>query len=264
MSNFVLNMEFFKRIFSSCILIFVALISVFTNYYVLTVIILCLISILTYEWISITEKIDNKLVLVTRILINIIIFLLSILNITWSLLFYLIITIINFFSKNTSKVNAMYIYFGPLYICFPLIFLYSLYLTSANGVSLLVWCLLVVWFTDTFAYLGGNIFKGKKLFPKISPKKTWSGALSGIVGAVIISLISFVYYNEGDIYYAIFFGFLASVFAQLGDLFESYVKRVHSVKNSGNIIPGHGGMLDRLDSLLATSCLVFILYNLVM
>ena len=263
MNNFLLNIEFIKRILSSFFLIFVALISLFSNYYILTVIMILLISILTYEWINITEKIDNKLIFITRISINIIIFMLSILNITWSLLFYLIITSINIFAKNTSKINIIYIHLGPLYICFPLIFLYSIYLSSSKGVELVFWCLLVVWFTDTFAYLGGNIFKGKKIIPNISPNKTWSGFLSGLVGAVLISIVIF-FYNKEDIYYAVIFGFLASLIAQLGDLFESYIKRVHSVKNSSNLIPGHGGMLDRLDSLLATSCLVFISYNLVM
>ena len=261
MYNFLFSMDFGKRILSSCFLIFIALISLFSNQYVLTITLTFLIAILTYEWICITENINNKLLFSTKILINIIIFLLSIVYITWSLFFYFIITVVNFFNKKSPKVSAIYIYLGPLYLCFPLIFLYSMYLSSEKGIELVVLCLLIVWFTDTFSYLGGNIFKGKKLVPSISPKKTWSGFLSGLFGGVIISLFTCIYYNQ-NIYYAIIFGFLASLAAQLGDLLESYIKRIHSIKNSGSLIPGHGGMLDRLDSLLACSCLVFVIYNL--
>tara|TARA_B100000686_G_scaffold355327_1_gene472726 strand:- start:15640 stop:16434 length:795 start_codon:yes stop_codon:yes gene_type:complete len=262
MNNFLFSMDFGKRVLSSCFLIFIALISLFTNQYILTITLILLIAILTYEWICITENIDNKLLFATKILINIIIFLLSIMSIVWSLSFYLVITFLHFFSKKYPKISTIYIYLGPLYLCFPLIFLYSMYLYSDKGIELVVWCLLVVWFTDTFAYLGGNIFQGKKLVPSISPKKTWSGFLSGLIGGVIISLFTFIYYNQ-NIYYAIIFGLLASLFAQFGDLLESYIKRIHSIKNSGNLIPGHGGMLDRLDSLLTCSCLVYISYNLV-
>ena len=71
-----------------------------------------------------------------------------------------------------------------------------MYLSSEKGIELVVLCLLIVWFTDTFSYLGGNIFKGKKLVPSISPKKTWSGFLSGLFGGVIISLFTCIYYNQ--------------------------------------------------------------------
>ncbi len=261
MNNLVFNINFLKRVLSSLFLIFIAFLSLLSNNYILISVLLILICILTYEWVNITENVNNKIIIFTRSLINIFIFLLSLFNIMWSVLFILLITIINITSKNHPKVKSLYIHFGPFYICFPLIFLYSLNLEIVNGHLIVIWCLLVVWFTDTFAYIGGSIFKGKKLFPKISPNKTFSGAISGLLGGILISILTFMYL-EYDILNSILLGLLVSIVAQIGDFFESYIKRIHFIKDSSNLIPGHGGMLDRLDSSLPVFCFVFIVYKL--
>ena len=122
---------------------------------------------------------------------------------------------------------------------------------------------------DTFAMLTGSLFKGKQLCPSISPKKTISGAIGGFVWGVLGSLAIYFIFNSIDSYRLIFIGLefawwkvlLAGVFSsilcQVGDLFESYLKRKANVKDSGNILPGHGGILDRIDSHIFSAALVF-------
>ena len=249
MSNIFINYDFFKRFLSSLFLILIAVISLFTNNIILIFTLIIIVMVLTYEWVIITEHIKSNLLLCSRILVNISFFSLSLFDIRFSILFIVLISILNIFSKKYGKVSQIYVHIGPFYICLPLIWFYSLYISSEYGYELIVWGLLVVWFTDIFAYLGGNTFKGKKLCPSISANKTWSGFICGVLGAALISIILFIFKNE-NIIIAILFGIFISFVAQLGDLFESYIKRRHSIKNSSNLIPGHGGMLDRLDSTL--------------
>ncbi|MEO2083713.1 MAG: phosphatidate cytidylyltransferase [Desulfurobacteriaceae bacterium] len=112
----------------------------------------------------------------------------------------------------------------------------------------------IVWSTDTFAYLVGKYFGRKKLLPQISPKKTVEGAIGGSIGGVLISYIlgQKIGILEGNIAEIITLLTL-TVIAQLGDLMESFLKRRAGVKDSGNLIPGHGGVFDRLDSTIAVA-----------
>jgi len=147
------------------------------------------------------------------------------------------------------------------YLVFGLLMLLSfasslIYIRSfANGFSVLLWMLLVVWSTDIFAYIGGNIAKGARLAPKISPGKRWSGFIIGIVSAVIVSYYARELVHELMPYRwsYICVAVVLSLLVQVGDLYESFVKRKYGVKDSGNIIPGHGGMLDRIDGLIFAS-----------
>lgn len=121
---------------------------------------------------------------------------------------------------------------------------------------------------DTFAYLVGSLIGGKKLCPKLSPKKTWSGAIGGLFGGAAGGLLS--YFVAGApigglseaatiaIFTAV--GFVAGVFTEAGDLIESKLKRTAGVKDSGKILPGHGGILDRIDGLLFAQIFVFSVY----
>jgi len=115
-----------------------------------------------------------------------------------------------------------------------------------------IFCLLfLVWSTDTFAYVGGRFFKGPKLIPSISPNKTWSGFGMGMLGGTVFTFAASLWLLPNVFsFWGIMFLVLIS---QLGDLLESKVKRWAQVKDSGFLIPGHGGLLDRLDSLLAVA-----------
>lgn len=141
--------------------------------------------------------------------------------------------------------------FGLVYVIAPMIAFYFIR-QSDQGLwrSLLV--LVAVWTTDIAAYLAGRGFGGPKVSPKHSPAKTWSGSLgamlcAGLAGAALANFVN------AD---RLFWGgaaIMLSVIAQLGDLFESRLKRYFGVKDSGRLIPGHGGMMDRLDALMAAS-----------
>jgi phosphatidate cytidylyltransferase len=131
-------------------------------------------------------------------------------------------------------------------------------LDSGEGFVALVFVLLVVWVTDIGGYFAGRGIGGPKLWPRVSPKKTWAGAVGGFVASLVIA-VGFVPFdpNKMDPQLAIKMGplllvaALLSIVSQLGDLFESAVKRRFGVKDSSQIIPGHGGLLDRLDGLVA-------------
>lgn len=150
---------------------------------------------------------------------------------------------------------------GLLYVSF---FVWSmLYLRDLKyGNVILFWLILTVWFTDIFAYFFGSLIGGPKLAPNISPKKTWSGFFGGILGAIFIA---FQFYEAMSFYFdqtwLILLTISISVIAQIGDLMESYIKRKANVKDSGQLIPGHGGILDRVDSLLAASIFAAMAFN---
>jgi phosphatidate cytidylyltransferase len=111
----------------------------------------------------------------------------------------------------------------------------------------------IVWTTDVVAYFAGRAFGGPKLWPAVSPKKTWSGAICGTVGAIAIALFVAAQFGSFDRIAIIGVALLLSVLAQTGDLFESWVKRRFDAKDSSHIIPGHGGAMDRLDGFWAAA-----------
>ena len=111
----------------------------------------------------------------------------------------------------------------------------------------------IVWTTDVLGYFAGRAFGGPKLWPAVSPKKTWSGAIAGTVGAVVVALLVAAQFGSFDRIAIITVALLLSVVAQAGDLFESWVKRQFDAKDSSHIIPGHGGVMDRLDGFWAAA-----------
>jgi phosphatidate cytidylyltransferase len=119
-----------------------------------------------------------------------------------------------------------------------------------RGFEALMFVLLIVWVTDILGYFAGRGFGGPKLWVRVSPNKTWAGAIGSTVGSLIVAII-FAWWAGADIVSLAILGVALSVIAQLGDLLESAVKRHFGVKDSSHIIPGHGGLLDRLDGLVA-------------
>jgi phosphatidate cytidylyltransferase len=139
--------------------------------------------------------------------------------------------------------------------------LYWIYTAGCDGPNFIhdvVWCIAVVSACDVAAYFGGRLLGGPKLAPRISKNKTWSGAVSGFVFGCVASyvLASYLVCLDANVALLSVIMTLASI---LGDLLESKAKRVLNVKDSGNIIPGHGGVCDRLDSFLLTSYVVMLL-----
>jgi phosphatidate cytidylyltransferase len=123
-------------------------------------------------------------------------------------------------------------------------------LDQASGFAALMLVLLVVWVTDIGGYFAGRGLGGPKLWPRVSPKKTWAGAIGGFAGSVVVAA-GFAALGIGKTGPLLLLGAVLSVASQLGDLFESAVKRQFGVKDSSHIIPGHGGLLDRLDGFVA-------------
>lgn len=104
--------------------------------------------------------------------------------------------------------------------------------------------------SDTLAYYAGCLWGDKKIWPKVSPKKTWIGSLGGLIGCTAINILAGFFWGKKTIILYILLGVCLNLAAQLGDFFESALKRKYNIKDSGNILPGHGGILDRIDSLL--------------
>lgn len=141
---------------------------------------------------------------------------------------------------------------GLFYVSLPTISLLTLRQDQIYGFEAVLYVFLVVWATDTAAYFAGRYFGGKKLAPAISPGKTWSGAIGGTFAGLLTGALLAISLNSEPVILALI-GLLLSVVAQAGDLAESAIKRHFGVKDSGNLIPGHGGVLDRLDGIVTAS-----------
>ena len=128
------------------------------------------------------------------------------------------------------------------------------------GIYAVLWLIIVVAFTDTFAYFSGK-YLGKNKFSTTSPNKTLEGVAGGVLAGSIFGSIAGLYFN--GFVYALMVSFFVSIFSVFGDLFESYLKRRAGVKDSGNIFPGHGGVLDRLDGYLFGVVILYIGMKLV-
>lgn len=142
---------------------------------------------------------------------------------------------------------------GAAYIALVTLSLLSLRHQPETGLQAVLWLLATVWATDIFAYVAGRSLGGPKLAPQLSPKKTWSGALGGLAAAMIVGACTAWFWTGGSVIGVAMAGGLLSVVSQVGDLAESAVKRIAGVKDSGQLIPGHGGLLDRVDALMAAA-----------
>ncbi len=147
---------------------------------------------------------------------------------------------------------------GVLYLGLPALALVALKALAPQGPQILLGLFLIVWSTDTGALLFGKLIGGAKIAPKLSPGKTWAGTIGGSITAALVFGLYIAVLDFG-VTKAMAFALAFSVIAHLGDLFESLVKRRFGRKDSGGLIPGHGGALDRVDSLLASSVVMALL-----
>lgn len=139
---------------------------------------------------------------------------------------------------------------GLIYLALPCAVLIWLRALPGEGLWLVLWVLLLVWACDSGAYFAGRAIGGPRLAPRISPKKTWAGLFGGMIAAALVGIAFGAF---GRIASPLALGLVSAglaVIGQIGDLLESAVKRVWRVKDAGGLIPGHGGMLDRVDALL--------------
>lgn len=129
------------------------------------------------------------------------------------------------------------------------------------GFTWLLWLMSVVIITDIFGYFAGKAFGGPKFWPKISPKKTWSGTVAGWIGAGIVGFVFTLFTNAG--LWVILISMILSFAGQMGDIAESSLKRRMGVKDSSTLIPGHGGLFDRFDALLGASLFLIFVADIV-
>jgi phosphatidate cytidylyltransferase len=152
--------------------------------------------------------------------------------------------------------NSKWLALGVLYVGLPCLALSWLRAMPEQGWLTLLWVLGLVWATDTGAYIAGRKLGGPKLAPRISPNKTWAGLFGGMAAAGLVGLGFSVIVPDVSPWLAMPLGAVLAVVEQVGDLFESAVKRRFGAKDSSNLIPGHGGVLDRVDGLLSVSLAV--------
>lgn len=162
--------------------------------------------------------------------------------------------------QGNSFQNLAFAYYGLLYLSLPFtLLIYLPYMTGDDWrPEIIFFPFLLVWFNDTFAYLFGSRFGKHKLFPRISPKKSWEGAIGGGIVTVIAALFIAPYLEGLTVVNNIVISCIVVIFGIFGDLLESMFKRNIEIKDSGNIMPGHGGILDRFDAVVFVIPAIFV------
>lgn len=155
-------------------------------------------------------------------------------------------------------INIAYTFFGIIFTTIPFLFFYNLaFLEGHYNFRIPLGFLILLWTNDTGAYLCGMALGKSKLFERHSPKKTWEGFFGGLALSLIAAIILSNCFQTIHLWQWVTSGFIVSIFGTYGDLSESMLKRSYQIKDSGNILPGHGGLLDRFDGLLLAAPLVY-------
>lgn len=148
-----------------------------------------------------------------------------------------------------------------IFLVLPLSTVVRLHGVGIIGRKLLLFTLVLVWAGDTAAYFVGRAVGRLRMAPKLSPKKTWEGAIANLVGSVIVALVAQRWITEVPLEHLIGMAALANIAGQAGDLLESAYKRSAGMKDSGTLLPGHGGMLDRIDALVLAAPVVWYYFS---
>lgn len=172
----------------------------------------------------------------------------------WSFtLFWTFAAIAVLWEWTTLVKGPLWIVAGVIYAAVLLAAPVILRADSERGLLAIVLLFAVVWTTDVLGYFAGRAIGGPKLLPAVSPKKTWSGALAGTLGAIVVAIVVAGYFGSFNRTAIAIIALLLSVAAQLGDLLESWIKRRFGAKDASSLIPGHGGVMDRLDGFWAAA-----------
>lgn len=239
--------SFLKRVATSLVLIPVVIACVIFGYPTLYLLALLGAALLSWEWANMVPNsrptfyaMNYFFVAMVAVLMNPIIIPALVMVVAFTIAF----------CKSKGEDNRKLLLLGVPYIACGIGSIVSIY--SAYGPYIVLWFMFVVWGVDIGGYFVGSTVKGPKLAPKISPNKTWSGLLGGVLLSVAVSygvMVLFKVSPQVSVYYLIMAGIIAAI-AQVGDLIESYIKRRLDIKDSSNLIPGHGGIFDRIDGLI--------------
>lgn len=160
---------------------------------------------------------------------------------------------------DASKDFILWSVFGTIYITLPLVLLSITHFDSVTlKIPIVLIVFILIWTNDSFAYLFGISFGKHRLFERISPKKSWEGFFGGLIVSLVASYIAFRLFPDMSLFAWLLFGLLTSLAGVFGDLIESLLKRSVNIKDSGSLLPGHGGVLDRIDSLLLVSPVIYL------
>jgi len=172
-----------------------------------------------------------------------------------SLIFWLFIVPLDILYKKISSNSLLKVFYGLFLITPMLLTIMSIFIINKN---ILLVIILMIWFADIGAYFSGKKFGRLKIVKNISPGKTFEGLLGGLLSNIIFILLLHVY-GIFDIVDGILFAFLVTALSLYGDIYESFLKRMAKIKDSSNLIPGHGGFLDRMDSFCPTIPILYFL-----
>lgn len=239
--------SFLKRLATSLVLIPVVIACVIFGYPTLFLLALLGAALLSWEWANMVSNSRPIFYAITYFFVAVVAIWMKPIIVP---AFVIIVALTTAFCKSKGEANRWMLLLGIPYIAIGIGSIVSLY--TSYGPYIVLWFMFLVWGVDIGGYLVGTTVKGPKLAPKISPNKTWSGLLGGVLLSVLISYAVMLFFkvsSDTSLYYLVMAGILA-VIAQIGDLIESFMKRRLGVKDSSNLIPGHGGIFDRIDGLI--------------
>ena len=263
-----------KRIFTTVLgLPAVAAVFIICDKYVIDILLMVVAIMCMHEYLAVIKKVSHPIEIVayastvvigiaslayTDLIMKIVVFGLAFIT----LLLFLKVIITDM--KTTFK-DVAYTMMGIVYIVLFILFL-ALIRGLEDGKILIAYAVIIAWSTDIFAYLIGRNF-GKHKFSKVSPKKSMEGSIAGILGAVVISAVYILIINKYfqanySIVAICIISALLSIVSQIGDFVASSIKRFADVKDYGNILPGHGGMLDRIDSLIFLAPFAYMIFTM--
>jgi phosphatidate cytidylyltransferase len=218
-------------------------------------------SLALWEFCSMFEKKGFSPLKMTGVVVSVIMMVMIYIN--WKyfelavIIIFPLISLIEIFRKQKDLMNALILLAGIIYITIPFVLLNEM-IRNGFGITVII-IFVLIWTCDTAAYFGGRAY-GKRKLSEISPNKTIEGSFTGFIFTLAVSLLIHSLTDYLQLTDAIALGILTGVFSQTGDLFESFIKRYCGVKDSSAIIPGHGGILDRFDSLVFVTPIIFVYF----
>jgi len=248
--NFLQKRSFHVRVFSALILVTIALGAVFLGGYYFSLVAVVFSWLMLLEWRNISDKSGKLLSDVLNILALLATSFLVVTGAITTAGIVLFAFVLANSLERSRRGSAWRAGFGLLYMLLPVLLL-MLLREIDGGLGLILFIFAVVWAADSGAYLLGSIIRGPKLWPEISPNKTWSGFFGGVIlGTIAGSGLAFVLGRDPVAYGGL--AFVLTIVAAAGDLLISRLKRHFGVKDTGDTIPGHGGVIDRMDAFLAS------------
>ncbi len=241
------------RIASAVVMLIVVLTAAWVGGWAFALLCAALSGLLFFEWLSIVSRtpFDMSEAVLTAGFIFLVLMCLAGFPLTGLIGMLAIGVVMELTTRGLEQEDVRWIGLGALYCAIPVFALPVI--REGGGLWLLLLVFLVVWVTDIAAYFAGRHFGGAKLLPSVSPKKTWSGAIGGLLAALVVASFFAAWSENLSVFAVGIFAVILSIVSQAGDLFESWMKRRFNVKDSSNLIPGHGGFLDRVDGLVAAA-----------